>query len=128
MGFAGILGSGKQYMSWITLEDLVGVILHAIDSPDLHGPVNAVAPAPVTNEEFTRAVAEALWGSPAPPVFTIPGFVVRLAFGEMGKELLLASTRVEPGKLKNSGYVFLYPELEAALQHLVGRASLTKTR
>lgn len=116
LGLGGKLGSGRQYTSWIAIEDVVGVILHALADPELSGPVNAVAPHPVTNLEFTRTLAKVLR---RPAIFPVPAFAVSLAFGEMGKELLLSSARVEPAKLKSSGYRFRFPELEPALRNLL---------
>jgi uncharacterized protein (TIGR01777 family) len=118
MGAGGKIGSGKQYMSWIGIDDLVQIILFATTAHTLNGPVNAVAPNPVTNLEFTKTLGRVL-GRPA--IFPMPAFAVRLAFGEMGKELLLASTRIEPARLLSAGYQFRFPELEGALRHLLGR-------
>jgi hypothetical protein len=118
MGAGGKIGSGKQYMSWIGIDDLVQIILFATTADTLNGPVNAVAPNPVTNLEFTKTLGRVL-GRPA--IFPLPAFAVRLAFGEMGKELLLASTRIEPARLLSAGYQFRFPELEGALRHLLGR-------
>ena len=103
-------------MSWIAIDDAVGAILHALYKPDLRGAVNAVGPNPVTNEEFTRILGKVLH---RPAVLPLPAFIVRLAFGEMGEELLLSSTRVYPGKLQSSGYVFRYPALEPCLRALL---------
>ncbi|HEY6564321.1 MAG TPA: TIGR01777 family oxidoreductase [Pirellulaceae bacterium] len=114
MGVGGILGNGKQYMSWITLEDLVGVICHSLTDTSLQGPVNGVAPHPVPNRVFTKALGRALH---RPTVFPLPGFVARLMLGEMADELLLASTRVVPGKLIAVGYPFRHAEIDAALSH-----------
>ena len=114
LGLGGKLGSGKQYMSWIALDDLVGAIRHILLTPTLQGPVNGVAPHPVTNLEFTRTLGKVL---SRPTVMPVPAFVVRLTFGEMGEQLLLASTRVVPQQLIASGYTFRYPDLEGALQH-----------
>ncbi|MBN2337224.1 MAG: TIGR01777 family oxidoreductase [Acidobacteria bacterium] len=119
-GFGGRIGSGRQYMSWIALDDLVGVILHAIEHDTLHGPVNAVSPHPVTNADFTRVLARAL-GRPA--LLALPAFTARLALGQMADELLLASARVSPRKLEASGYRFLYPRLEDTLGRLFGPES-----
>lgn len=119
-GFGGRIGSGRQYMSWIALDDLVGVILHAIGHDDLHGPVNTVSPHPVTNAEFTRVLASAL-GRPA--LMALPAFAARLAFGQMADELLLASARVSARKLERSGYRFRYPRLEEILGRLFGPGS-----
>jgi len=117
-GVGGRIGSGEQFMSWIALPDLVGVIRHALSSASLQGPVNAVAPHPVTNREFTKTLGRVLG---RPTVALLPAFVVRLLFGEMADELLLASARVAPAKLLASGYRFAFPELETALRPLLGK-------
>jgi len=119
LGLGGPIGSGRQWMSWITLDDVLGVILHAIRSDTLAGPVNAVTPRPVTNTEFTRILARVLH---RPAFFPMPAFAARMAFGQMADELLLASAKVVPAKLEATGYRFLYPDLEPALRHLLGRA------
>jgi uncharacterized protein (TIGR01777 family) len=116
LGIGGRLGSGKQYMSWIALDDVVGVVDHLLEKDSSSGPVNTVAPNPVTNREFTGAMGEAL---SRPTLFPVPGFAMRLAFGEMADVALLASQRVEPKRLKESGYVFKYPELKDALRHIL---------
>ncbi len=118
LGLGGILGSGKQYMSWIALDDVVGAVNHALVTDTLRGPVNAVAPFPVTNGEFTRTLGRVLG---RPTVFPVPAFAARLAFGEMADELLLASTRVEPKRLLATQYTFRCPELDGALRHVLGR-------
>jgi uncharacterized protein (TIGR01777 family) len=118
LGLGGRIGSGKQYMSWIAIDDLVPVILHALTSDKLSGPVNAVAPNPVTNLEFTKTLGRVLR---RPTVFRVPAWAARLALGEMADDLLLASARVEPRRLASSGYVFRYPELEGALRHVLAR-------
>jgi hypothetical protein len=118
MGLGGRIGSGRQYMSWIALDELVGVIIHALTCDILAGPVNAVAPHPVTNLEFTRTLGRVLR---RPTVLSVPAFAARLALGEMADSLLLASARVEPARLAASGYAFRYPELEGALRHLLGK-------
>jgi uncharacterized protein (TIGR01777 family) len=115
-GLGGRVGSGEQYMSWIALDDLVGVVDHAIRTASLEGPVNAVSPRPVTNREFAKTLARVL-GRPA--VLPVPAFAVRLVLGEMADELLLASSRVAPERLLLSGYAFRYPELEGALRHML---------
>ncbi len=117
-GAGGRIGSGEQYMSWIALPDLVGVIRHALSSASLQGPVNAVAPHPVTNREFTKTLGRILG---RPTVALLPAFAARLLFGEMADELLLASTRAAPAKLLASGYRFAFPELETALRPLLGK-------
>jgi hypothetical protein len=116
IGVGGKIGNGHQFMSWITLDDLVGVIYHAIQTDSLAGPVNAVAPRPVTNLEFTKTLGRVL---SRPAVFPLPSFAARLLLGEMADELLLASTRVEPAKLLATGYQFKHSELEAALRHVL---------
>ena len=116
LGVGGRVGSGEQYMSWITLEDLVGVIKRALADEKLHGPVNAVAPNAVTNDEFTKALGHVLG---RPTIFPVPAFAARLAFGEMADALLLSSTRVEPARLKDAGHEFMHPDLEGALRHVL---------
>lgn len=118
LGLGGRLGSGRQYMSWIALDDLVGVMQAALTNGTLRGAVNAVAPRPVTNLEFTRTLGRVL---SRPTLFPFPAFAARLVFGQMADELLLASTRVEPTRLLAAGYKFRYPELEGALRHALGR-------
>ena len=118
LGLGGMVGSGRQYMSWIALDDVVGTIQHAIVTDALQGPTNAVAPQAVTNQEFTRTLGKALG---RPTLLPLPAFAARLIFGEMADELLLASTRVQPAKLVASGHRFRYPELEAALRHVLAR-------
>lgn len=117
MGFGGIIGSGKQFMSWITIDDLVNVIDYSLKNTALKGPVNAVAPCPVTNYVFTKALGKVLH---RPTFLPLPAFAARMAFGEMADELLLSSTRVQPARLIESGYQFLYPQIEEALEHLLG--------
>jgi hypothetical protein len=118
LGAGGKLGSGKQYMSWISLDDAVGAIQHVVSRESLSGPVNVVAPTAVTNLEFTRTLGKVL---SRPTVFPMPAFAARLVFGEMADELLLASARVEPGKLLAGRHAFQHPRLEGALRHLLGR-------
>ena len=117
MGVGGRVGSGKQYMSWIALDDVAGIFEHALATESLQGPVNAVGPSPARNAEFTKALGKVL---SRPTIFPLPAFVVKLVFGQMGEELLLGSQRVEPGRLAASGYKFRYPELEGALRRAVG--------
>jgi uncharacterized protein (TIGR01777 family) len=117
-GAGGRIGNGEQYVSWIALPDLVGVIRHALATNSLEGPVNAVAPHPVTNREFTKLLGRILW---RPTIAAMPAFAARLLFGEMADELLLASTRVAPAELIASEYRFRFPEAEGALRYLLGR-------
>jgi len=116
IGAGGRLGSGRQWMSWIALDDVVGAIRVALAGDELAGPVNIVAPNPVQNSEFTRGLASALR---RPALFPAPAFMLRLALGEMADEMLLASTRVTPEKLLLSGFKFRYPDLEAALRGII---------
>ena len=117
MGAGGILGDGRQYVSWISLDDAIGAIRHTIQIEALKGPVNVVAPAPVTNREFTATLGKVL---SRPTLIPMPAFAARLAFGEMADALLLSSARVEPRRLLDSGYSFRHPDLESALRHLLG--------
>ncbi len=119
LGVGGKVGSGRQIMSWVSLDDAVHIIRHALESRDLAGPVNAVAPNPVTNLEFTRALGRAL---SRPTLFPMPAFAARLAFGEMADALLLASTRVLPEKLRTSHYSFRHSEIEPTLRALLGNS------
>jgi uncharacterized protein (TIGR01777 family) len=116
MGLGGRVGNGRQYLSWIALDDVLGAVTHILAS-DLCGPVNVVAPHPVTNLEFTKTLGRVLR---RPTIFPLPAFAARLAFGEMADNLLLASTRVQPSRLLATGYRFQFPELEAALRHVLG--------
>ena len=118
LGVGGVLGTGDQYMSWIALDDLLGVVLHVMTDDSISGPVNAVAPNPVRNREFTRTLGRVLG---RPTIIPLPAFGVRALFGQMGDALLLGSTRVEPGALLASGFTFAYPYLEDALRHTLGR-------
>lgn len=119
LGLGGRIGNGRQWMSWISLDDVVGSIYHALATETLSGPVNAVAPNPVTNRDFTNTLGQVLW---RPTFFPMPAFMARLAFGEMANDLLLGSTRVQPVKLLQSGYRFLHADLERSLRHLLGMA------
>jgi NAD dependent epimerase/dehydratase family enzyme len=103
-------------MSWITLDDAVAAIQHALSTEGLRGPVNVVSPQPVTNRGFTRTLGRALG---RPTVFPMPAFAARLAFGEMADALLLSSQRVLPDRLLGSGYSFRHPDLEPALRHVL---------
>jgi hypothetical protein len=116
MGLGGRVGDGRQWMSWINVQDMVGAIHHILKNDLLQGPVNMVAPKPVTNAEFVKTLASAL---SRPAVFPMPAFAVKAVFGEMGEELLLASQKVEPGKLISSGYPFRFRDLKTSLQHLL---------
>ena len=116
MGMGGKIGSGAQYMSWVAMDDVTGAIYHTLVTGSLKGPVNVTAPNPVTNKEFTNTLGEVL---KRPAVVPMPAFAAKLAFGEMANDLLLASTKVAPKRLSDSGYEFQYPELENALRHIL---------
>lgn len=116
LGLGGRIGSGEQYWSWITLQDMVRGIYHILTDRALEGPVNMTAPNPVTNREFTEALAGAL-GRPA--FLPVPAFVARGIFGEMADELMLASTRVIPARLEKSGFRFESPELGKAFDRML---------
>lgn len=117
LGLGGKIGSGGQYMSWISIDDIIGIIEYALANNSVSGPVNLVAPSPVTNLEFTKTLGRVL---SRPTIFPIPAFALRLLFGkEMADETLLASTRVEPLKLREAGYEFKFPLLEDALRHVL---------
>lgn len=117
LGVGGKVGSGRQYYSWIALNDVINIIHFALADESLSGPVNVVAPEPVTNAEFTKALGGVLG---RPTFFPAPAFGLRLALGEMADALLLASERVVPVRLESAGYGFKYPSLESALRHLLG--------
>jgi uncharacterized protein (TIGR01777 family) len=112
LGLGGRLGSGRQWMSWVSLDDAVGIVRHALGAAGLVGAVNAVAPTPVRNADFTRALASALR---RPALFPVPAIALRIVLGEMADELLLASQRTIPAALTRSGYGFRHPEVEDAL-------------
>ncbi|HST51440.1 MAG TPA: TIGR01777 family oxidoreductase [Pyrinomonadaceae bacterium] len=118
LGVGGRVGDGRQYMSWITLDDLVAIIRRAITDESLRGPLNAVAPNPVTNEDFTKALGSVLG---RPTFLSVPAFAARLAFGEMADALLLSSARVEPARLNEVGFKFSHPEIEGALREVLGK-------
>ena len=118
LGAGGRVGSGQQYWSWISLDDATSSVHHALTTDSLAGPVNSVAPNPVTNIEFTKTLGRVL---NRPTVLPMPAFAARFALGEMADELLLASARVEPQELKRSDYEFRQPTLEEALRHVLGR-------
>jgi len=114
-GLGGRLGSGKQWMSWIALDDLAAAVLFLLEREDLSGPVNLVAPGAVRNAEFTRRLARAL-GRVA--ILPAPSFLLRALLGPMAGEVLLASQRVRPARLREAGFVFRDSNLDAALEHL----------
>ena len=116
LGVGGVVGSGKQWMSWVSLDDAVGIVNYALENENLRGAVNVVSPNPVTNEEFTKTLGEVLY---RPTFLPLPEFAVNLVFGEMGDALLIDSTRVVPKRLLDSGFKFRYPEIKSALENAV---------
>ncbi len=120
LGLGGRIGSGRQYWSWIALDDVIGAIYHALMCGDVAGPVNVVSPTPLTNRDFTATLASVLH---RPAIFPLPAPAARLALGEMANELLLASARVVPLRLLDTGYRFDYSDLAAALNHILGRVT-----
>lgn len=121
LGVGGRIGSGRQWMSWIALDDLLGVFEYAMFEERLEGPVNATSPGPVTNAEFARTLGKVLR---RPALLPVPSFAVKAAFGEMGEALVLSGARVMPKKLQEAGFEFFWPDLESALRHLLGRNRL----
>ncbi|HUU95687.1 MAG TPA: TIGR01777 family oxidoreductase [Phycisphaerae bacterium] len=118
LGLGGVVGSGRQYLSWIALDDLVAAVHHLIVTEDVSGPVNAVSPNPVTNREFTKTLGRVLR---RPTILPLPTSIIRLLFGEMGRALLLAGARVRPTKLQATGFEFSHPRLDGALCHELGK-------
>lgn len=115
-GLGGVIGSGRQYMSWIAIDDLLNVIYHLITQDSISGAVNVGSPNPVTNYTFTKTLGNVL---NRPTILPLPAWLANFVFGEMAGELLLSSERVNPKKLEETGFVFAYPTLEPALQHLL---------
>lgn len=116
LGLGGKIGTGRQWWSWVSLEDVVGALRHVLATESLFGPVNVTAPTPVTNEEFTQALGRALH---RPTLLPLPAFAATFALGEMAKALLLASARVTPKKLLDAGYSFRHPTLASALSPML---------
>jgi uncharacterized protein len=117
LGLGGKIGHGQQYISWIAMDDLLAILLFALVNEDLQGPINAVSPNPIRNEEFTEVLGEVL---NRPTWFTVPEPFLKLVLGkEMAEEFLLTSTRVLPEHLEEAGYSFLYPDLERTLRYLL---------
>ncbi len=118
VGVGGPIGTGRQYTSWIAIDDVVGAIEHLLRAENVTGPVNLVAPDPVTNGEFTKTLGRVLR---RPTVLPVPAWALRLLLGEVADEVLLASTRVKPSRLLDAGYHFRHPRLEAALRYVLGK-------
>lgn len=127
IGLGGKIGSGTQYIRWIALDDLLGIVLHTISNKSMSGALNAVSPNPTTNRDFTRILGKIL---SRPTLISIPSFAARMAFGELVDAALLSSVHVLPTKLFRSGYHFRFPKMEEALRHTLGkrmRNSITNT-
>jgi uncharacterized protein (TIGR01777 family) len=117
-GLGGVLGSGNQYVSWIAIDDLVRIVEFLVEHPEISGPVNATAPNPISNAEFTKVLGYVL---KKPTVFPVPELILTLILGERAKDLLLSSVRAEPVVLVGAGFRFLYPQIKEALDHLCKR-------
>lgn len=116
LGLGGQVSHGRQYMSWIALQDLVSIILFSLENKEVEGAVNAVAPNPVTNKEFTKTLGKVLC---RPTIFPLPAIIARFIMGEMADELLLVSSRIAPKALKKYGYTFKHPHLKEALESIL---------
>lgn len=114
LGMGGVVGNGRQYFSWMALDDIVSALEFVLSNDSLYGPVNLVSPQAVTNREYTKTLGKVLG---RPTMFPLPAFAARIALGEMADELLLTSNRVLPTKLQAAGFNYAYPDLEAALRH-----------
>jgi len=120
MGGGGRVGSGQQWFSWVSLEDLLGLIQASLFRQELQGPVNVVAPQPVRQEEFARTLGRVL---SRPAVLPMPGAAIRALFGEMGQETVLSGARVRPAVAERLGFSFMHPDLESALRFALGKTS-----
>ena len=118
LGSGGKVGDGGQFWPWVAIDDVSGAIIHALENDSVQGPVNVNTPNPLTNAEYTRVLGKVL---SRPTVFPLPAPAARLALGQMADEMLLVSARMQPERLRNTGYEFRYTELEPALRHLLGR-------
>ena len=116
LGLGGALGSGKQFMSWVALDDVINAFYFLMKHESIQGPVNLVSPKAVTNKKFTLALGKTLH---RPTIFTVPEFMIKLIFGKKGEELLLSSQNVKPETLLKEGFQFQYPDIEKALHHLL---------
>lgn len=116
LGVGGVIGSGKQWMSWISMDDEIAVINYVIENENIRGAVNAVSPNPVTNHDFTKTLGDVLY---RPTFLPLPEFAVSMIFGEMGDALLLASTKVLPKRLEDAGFEFKHPNLKEAIENAV---------
>jgi len=116
LGGGGKIGQGTQWMSWIHINDLIGIIRHCLEQGEVQGPVNGTAPNPVTNQQFTKALGKVL---NRPTFFSMPAVAIKFAMGQMGEELLLTGKRILPIKIQDAGYTFLYENLEEALADVI---------
>jgi uncharacterized protein (TIGR01777 family) len=121
LGGGGIVGSGQQYFPYISARDMARAMIHVLETPSLKGPVNMCAPEGATNAEFTQAMGKVLG---RPTFLPLPAFAVSLLFGEMGEEVLLGGTRAQPKKLLDSGFTFLHPTVEKAVQSAVDEKNI----
>jgi hypothetical protein len=121
LGLGGRLGNGRQYVPWIDLDDVTGILYHAVMNPEVEGPLNTVAPHPVPQARFADALGEVLG---RPTVVPAPAFAIKAALGEMGSELLLKGQRAKPERTLASGYRFLVPDLRTSLRFQVGKSTL----
>ncbi|XP_028409908.1 epimerase family protein SDR39U1-like [Dendronephthya gigantea] len=115
-GVGGVIGSGKQIMSWIHIADMVGILIHALENNNVHGILNATAPQPVSNSEFTTELASALW---RPAIIPVPAFAVNMIYGHERALLLLEGQKVIPKRTIESGYSFLFPDIKSCLLNIV---------
>jgi uncharacterized protein (TIGR01777 family) len=113
LGLGGVLGSGQQKMSWVALNEIPSIVDFIINHDNISGPINAVSPQAVTNQEFTKTLGAVIH---RPTVLPVPDFMIKMLFGQMGQELLLEGVHVKPEVLLNAGYSFKYPNLTEALQ------------
>ena len=118
MGVGGTLGSGSQWMSWISLKDVTRAIIYALESNDISGPINLVSPNPVKNKKFTKALGKAL---KRPTILPAPEFAMKMAFGEMGTETILSDQRIVPNQLLQHGFEFEHPKIDDAFQSIFAR-------
>lgn len=124
LGLGGNIGSGRQHLPWIALDDLLGLMARALGDDNLHGPVNAVAPTLTTNAAFTRALGSTL---SRPAILPVPALAIKAAFGQMGEETLLADQPVVPALLQSNHYTFLWETAESALRHMLGTSHVTES-
>ncbi|MEE2881718.1 MAG: TIGR01777 family oxidoreductase, partial [Chloroflexota bacterium] len=118
IGFGGKIGNGRQYMSWISLDDAIGAIRHLMENPKVEGPINIASNNSITNKEFTKQLGAIL---KRPTLATVPALVIKILFGKMGKETVLASTRVDSSRLLQSGYTYRHPHIEGVLNDYLGK-------